>query len=274
MPGKIATAILALTLPGTALAQAVSDPRRPAPAFDTMPPELPAMRGPAVLIFSKTNGYRHDSIAHAVAAVRKLAEARGFSTYATENAAIFNREQLARFDLIVFASATGDMFTPDQRTAFQGWIAAGHGFVGLHGAGDGSHPEWYREMLGYAGYTGHPRGADQFQASDLIVIDRTHPAMHHLPARWRWAEEYYAYKFPPRADAHVLARLDETGMRLEPRHSMGDKHALIWWRCEGRTRIFYSALGHKPETWSDARHLEMIGGAIDWAARREGSGCD
>ncbi len=78
--------------------------------------------------------------------------------------------------LVVFASATGDMFSPDQRAAFQRRIAAGHGFVGLHGAGDGSHPAWYQALLGYGSYAGHPGGADQFQTGDLIL--RSHASRH------------------------------------------------------------------------------------------------
>lgn len=268
MKSLIALSALALTQ-----TTPVADPHRPAPTFDSVAPTLPALRRSAILIFSKTNSYRHDSIPATVAAVGKLVRARGWSVYATENAAVFNPAQLARFDAVVFASATGDLFTPEQRAAFQRWIAAGHGFVGLHGAGDGSHPEWYQQMLGYGGYTGHPGGADQFQQSELILLDRTHPATRSLPPRWRWTEEYYAYQAPFRADLHVLARLDETGMRLEPKHSMGANHALIWWRCEGKARIFYSALGHKPEAWSDPAHLKLVDGAIAWAARKVGSGC-
>lgn len=258
--------IAALALPLAMLAlQDAPDPHRPEPTFDSVAPDLPALRRPAVLIFSKTNSYRHDSIPDSIRAVSALARKRGWSVYASENAAIFNPDQLARFDLIVFASATGDMLTPVQRGAFEKWIAAGHGFVGLHGAGDGSHPAWYQAMLGYSGYTGHPGGGDQFQTSDLVIVDRNHPAMRKLPPRWRWTEEYYAYQGAFRPDLHVLARLDESGMRLGPRHSMGEHHNLIWWRCEGPTRIFYSALGHKPETWSDPNHLAMIDGALGWA---------
>ncbi|WP_168355988.1 ThuA domain-containing protein [Sphingomonas gei] len=268
---KLVLGLGALALLG---GQAAPDPHSPAPTFDTVAPQLPALRRPAILIFSKTNSFRHDSIPAAVAAVAKRLRARGWSSYATENAAVFNPAQLARFDAVVFASATGDLFTPDQREAFRAWIAAGHGFVGLHGAGDGSHPDWYQAMLGYGGYTGHPGGADHFQQSELILLDRTHPATRHLPPRWRWTEEYYAYSQPPRDDAHILARLDETGMRLEPKHRMGDKHALIWWRCEGKARIFYSALGHNPESWSDPAHLKLVDGAIGWAVRKAGKGCD
>lgn len=251
------------------------DPHRPAPTVDAVAPQLPALRRPAILIFSKTNSYRHDSIPAAVTAIETLARSRGWSSYATRNAAVFNPAQLARFDAVVFASATGDLFAPDQRAAFKNYLAGGRGFVALHGAGDGSHPDWYQQLLGTGGqYRGHPGGKDQFQTSDLIVLDRDHPATRQLPPRWRWTEEYYAWGTPPRADVHVLARLDETGMRLEPKHTMGDKHALIWWRCEGKARIFYSALGHAPESWSDPAHLKMLNGAIGWAARKTGKGCD
>lgn len=266
-------ALIPAIQPATAQTQA-PDPHRPAPVFDSVPPRLPALRHPTVLVFSKTNGWRHDSIPQQVEAVSALARKRGWSVYATENAAVFNPAQLARFDLIVFASATGDMFKPEQRAAFEGWLALGHGVVALHAAGDGSHPAWYQRLIGYGGYTGHPGGADQFQTSDLILLDRAHPATRHLPARWRWTEEYYAYAQPVSADAHVLARLDETGMRLQPKHIMGDRHALIWWRCEGKARIFYSALGHNPEAWSDRILLRMVDGAMAWAARQAGKDCD
>lgn len=250
------------------------DPRRPTPTFDSVSPQLPVLTRPAVLIISKTNGYRHDSIAQAVPAIERLVKARGWSSFATENAAVFNPSQLAKFDVIVFASASGDIYTPNQRAAFQSWIAKGGGWVGLHSAGDGSHPDWVVRMRGNGKFIGHPGGADQFQPGELVVTDRAHPATRALPARWRWTDEYYSWDAPPAPDAHILARLDESSLRLDSRFRMGEGHALIWWRCEGRARIFFSALGHKAEAWSNPAHLKMLDGAIGWAARREGTGCD
>jgi hypothetical protein len=268
----IATIAAALILALQA-APAAPDPRRPQPTFDHVAPEVPDVPRPAVLIVSKTNGYRHDSIEQAVPAIEELVAARGWSSYATENAAIFNPEALAKFDVIVFANASGDIYTPDQRAAFQAFLARGGGFVGLHSAGDGSHPDWFVKIRGNGNFTGHPGGADQFQAADLAVADRSHPATRNLPARWRWTDEYYSWDAPPAPDAHILARLDETTLRLDPQYRVGAGHALVWWRCEGRARIFYSALGHRAEAWSDAAHLGMLDGAIGWAARSEGTGC-
>ena len=271
---KAALALAAALLLTAQTPAAAPDPRRPAPTFDRVAPDLPALGRPAVLIVSKTNGYRHDSIAAAVPAIEALVKARGWSSFATENAAVFNARDLARFDVIVFANASGDIYTPDQRDAFRAWIASGGGFVGLHSAGDGSHPDWFVKLRGNGRFTGHPGGGDQFQAADLTIADRSHPATRHLPARWRWTDEYYSWDAPPAADAHVVAWLDEGTLRLDPKLRMGDGHALIWWRCEGRARIFYSALGHRAEAWRDATHLQMVNGAIGWAARKEGTGCN
>lgn len=276
MPTAKLAAVLLLTLQAgstPAPPAAVPDPRRPAPTFDTVAPTLPELKHPAVLIVSKTNGYRHDSIAQAVPAIEKLVKARGWSSFATENAAVFNPESLAKFDVIVFANASGDIYTPEQRAAFRAFIARGGGFVGLHSAGDGSHPDWFVRMRGNGNFIGHPGGADQFQTAWLSVKGRGHPATWHLPERWRWTDEYYSWDAPPAADAHVVAWLDEGTLRLEQKLRMGDGHALIWWRCEGRARIFYSALGHRAEAWRDPTHLQMVNGAIGWAARKEGTGC-
>jgi type 1 glutamine amidotransferase len=255
-------------------APAEPDPHWPAATFDTVAPELPELAGPAVLIVSKTNGYRHDSIAVAVPAIERLAAARGWSSFATEIAAVFNAEQLARFDLVVFASASGELFTEDQAAAFQAWVAEGNGFVAIHASGDASMPDWFDDMIGGAKFIGHPGGEDQFQAGDLVIEDRTHPATRHLPARWRWTEDFYSFDPRPSADSHVLARLDEAGLRLPGRLQMGDDHPLVWWRCEGRARVLYSALGHQDEAWADEAHLQLLDGAMGWAARADGEGCD
>ncbi|WP_432768850.1 MAG: ThuA domain-containing protein [Sphingopyxis sp.] len=266
-------ALAALLLAPLAAAPQATPPSDSPPQSDA-PPALPPLARPAVLIVSTTTGFRHDSIAEAVPAIERLAKARGWGSFATENAAIFHPAALAKFDVIVFANATGDFHTPARRAAFRAFLARGGGFVGLHSAGDDSHPDWFVTLRGNGRFTGHPGGGDQFQAADIRVADRTHPATRHLPTRWHWTDEYYSWDAPPAADAHVLARLDEAGMRIEPKLRMGGDHALIWWRCAGRARIFYSALGHRAEAWADPDHLKMVGGAIGWAARAEGAGCD
>ncbi|UWX04831.1 ThuA domain-containing protein [Pseudoxanthomonas sp. NC8] len=82
----------------------------------------------AVLVFSKTNGFRDDAqIQAANRALRRLVEARSWDVYVSENAALFNPEALAKFDVVVLNSTSGDTFLPTQRDAFRHWLEQGGG---------------------------------------------------------------------------------------------------------------------------------------------------
>lgn len=255
-------------------------------SYDRQPPILPAaLTGTTVLIFSKTNGYRDDpQIRAANVALASIARGRGWTTYTTENAAIFNAAQLKRFRVVVWSSVSGDVLTPEQRAAFKHWIEAGGGFVALHGAGgDPAYDwKWYVDDLIGAQFIGHTMGP-QFQKATLIVEDRTHPATRHLPAQWSRTDEWYSFTSSPRGKGyHILATLDEQSydpaVKFLPLVKpldirMGKDHPMIWTHCPGRGRAFYSALGHQPAAYSEPAHLRMIEGAIAWAAGLEGPAC-
>lgn len=253
-------------------------------SYDREPPVLPALKSPAILIFSKTNGYRDDAqIMAANAAIEKLVRARGWSSYTTENAAIFNPAQLGRFQAVVWNSVSGDVLTGEQRKAFRSWLEAGGGFVGLHGSG--GDPEyawkWYVNDLIGAQFIGHTFGP-QFQGALLNVEDRDHPATHDLPAQWTRRDEWYSFASSPRAKGYrVLVSIDEKSysplMKLpltDARNiAMGADHPMVWTHCVGKGRAFYSALGHEAAAYSEPAHLTMIGGAIAWAADIEPAPC-
>ena len=254
--------------------------------YDTVAPQLPsALPGTAVLIFSKTNGYRDDAqIVAANAALEQIARQHGWSTYTTENGAVFNPAQLARFKVVLWNSVSGDVLTAAQRDAFRKWLEQGGGFVGLHGTGgDPSYAwRWYVDSLIGAQFIGHTMGP-QFQPATLVVEDRTHPATRHLGPTWQRVDEWYSFAGNPRAKGyHVLMSIDEGSYTPEqamwpfPGHKsvrMGKDHPMVWTHCEGRGRVFYSALGHRPEAYAEPLHRQMIAGAISWAAGIEGPGC-
>ena len=143
--------------------------------FETTPPELPAdIRRPAILVFSKTNGFRHEeAIPAGNTLFAQMARDNGWGHFQTENGATFSPEILSRFDVVVFNNVSGDVFTPDQRAAFKRFIENGGGFVGLHAAGDNSHAawDWYsREVIG-AKFTQHTMDP-QFQQATVHVEDQ------------------------------------------------------------------------------------------------------
>ena len=254
-------------------------------AYDKDAPKLPELKQPAILIFSKTNGFRDSNqIATANAALEKIAKDKGWASFTTENAAVFNAEQLAKFKAVVWNSTSGDVLTPEQRAAFKAWMEAGGGFVGLHGAGgDPSYKwQWYVDDLIGAQFIGHTL-SPQFQQGRLVIEDQTHPATKGLGAEWVREEEWYSFDKSPRAKGyHILVTLDEASyaprekipLLVDKDLRMGKDHPIVWTHCLGNGRAFYSALGHRAESYAEPKHLAMIAGAISWVAGIEGPECD
>ncbi len=237
--------------------------------MDNVAPNLPReLARPAILVFSKTNGFRHhEAIPAAETAFRDLAAASAWSIFVTENGAVFSPENLEQFDVVIWSNASGRILLDDQRAALRHFIESGGGFVGLHAAGDASHESWpwyVNEVIG-AEFTGHPRRS-HIQQAEIIVEEPDHPTMQHLPARWSRSDEWYSFAESPRGRVKVLARLDESSYAPESL-AMGDDHPIVWSRELQRGRIFYSALGHTGEAWSESAHVEMVGRAIAWAGR-------
>ena len=178
---------------------------------------------------------------------------------------------------------SGDVLDPAQKQAFQSWLEAGGGWVGIHGSGgDPSYAwRWYVEELLGAQFVGHPM-RPQFQQATLLVEDRTHPATRHLASRWVRTDEWYSFAESPRAQgARVLVRLDESSYRpvfdlglYERDLAMGEDHPVVWSHCPGDGRAFYSALGHQASAYAEPAHRELLEGAIAWAMRRDGGACD
>ncbi len=247
------------------------------PVVDTVPPELPADLEEGdikVLLFSKTSGFRHEeAIPAAQASLERLAARNGWTVFATENAAVFNDDQLARFDVVFGNNITGDNWTDEQKQSFVRWVEGGGGFVGVHGAAGTRYRywDWYTDaLLGGGRFTGHPM-MPQFREARVVVEDSTHPTMSHFGGEFTRTDEWYSFEASPRtAGSHVLATLDESTYEPGDELSMGEDHPIIWIACPGEGRSFYSALGHRAPTYVWPEHEKMLEAAIDWAA---GDGC-
>ena len=246
--------------------------------YETAPPTLPAdLPRPAILVFSKTNGFRHaESIDAANALLAGFAKEAGWGYFQTENGATFSPELLAKFDAVVFNNVSGDPFTPAQRDAFKAFLEAGGGFVGIHGSGGdfGYLWDWYVNDLIGAQFIGHTMDP-QFPQATVRIEDRTHPATRSLPESWTREEEWYSFDKSVRAKGyHILATADETSYTPKGMFGqdvrMGKDHPLVWWHCVGKGRALYSALGHKPEYYSEPNHIALVKGAVNWAMRLEG----
>ncbi len=211
-----------------------------------------------VLVFSKTQGFRHDAIPEGIAALRKLGQANHFEVTATEDGAEFTDEKLAPYQLVVFLNTTGDVLDDTQQAAFEKYLAKGRGFMGVHSATDTEYGwKWYGQMIG--GYfAGHP----QIQPATLQVVNRKHPATAHLPESWKRTDEWYNFK-NLQEDNKVLIKLDEKSYEGGKN---GDNHPTAWYKEFGGGRVFYTGGGHTKESYKNEDFLKHLQGGLLYAA--------
>ncbi|GAB3202236.1 hypothetical protein GCM10027293_27340 [Pontibacter aydingkolensis] len=210
-----------------------------------------------LLVFSKTNGYRHESIPDGVVAIQKLGQEHQVLVTATEDAAYFMADSLKEFKAVVFLSTTRDVLNPVQQTAFEKYIQAGGGFVGIHAATDTEYDwPWYNKLVG-AYFESHP----QVQQATIEVLDKTHPATTHLPEKWERTDEWYNFRdINPKIK--VLAMLDEKSYQGGKN---GDQHPIAWYHEYDGGRAFYTGLGHTTQSYSEPLFLQHIWGGIWYA---------
>ena len=210
---------------------------------------------PRLLLYTRTADYRHDSIPAAVAAVRTLGP---FEVDATEDPAALEAP-LDAYAAVVFLSTSGEVLTPAGRERLAGYVESGGGFAGVHAAACTEY-DWpyYGELLG-ARFARHP----EFQPGRVVVEDHDHPATSHLPAVWDFTDEWYDFRANPRAAVRVLLSADESSYSGG---GMGPDHPLAWCRPQGEGRVFYTALGHAAEAYTDPMFRAHLLGGLDWAA--------
>lgn len=223
---------------------------------------------PAVLVFSHTTGFRHASIEPAVAALSAAAKARGYVVTASEDPALFDRPaRLKGFKAIILVSTTTKRGDPasewlagSRREALQAFVRGGGGIVGIHGAADSHYGwDWYGRMIG-ARFARHPRGTP---TGTVARADLDHPAIRALPGTLTLTDEWYWFDdLDPRLRPLLLldpASIGEKGANLRP---------LAWAHSFEGGRVFYTALGHTPESWADPRTVGHVMGGLDWAIGR------
>jgi cytochrome c len=216
-----------------------------------------------VLVFSKTAGFRHGSIADGIAMLQSQASANGFVVETTEDASAFNAINLARFRAVVWLSTTGDVLTDAQQSAFQTWLEAGGGYVGIHAAADCEYSwPWYGNNVLGAGawFLSHPA----IQTATIIRESASDISTAHLPQNFSFNDEWYNFRANPRPEVTVLLRLDESS--YSPGNgAMGADHPISWKRNVGLGRSWYTGLGHRTQTYDDSGFQQHVLGGLRWA---------
>ena len=211
------------------------------------------------LLFTKTAGYRHESIANGATTIAALGAAHAFTVDATEDAGVFEDTQLAAYRVVIFFNTSGDVLDERQQAAMERFVRAGGGFVGIHSATDTEYDwPWYHQLIG-AYFQNHPA----IQPAAIDVVDQQHPSTRHLPARWQRTDEWYNFRAAPGPDVSILAMLDESSYTGG---TMGAAHPIAWCHSFDGGRAWYTALGHTAESYDDPLFQQHVLGGITWAS--------
>jgi cytochrome c len=244
---RIFLVVVALALVGAAYYAWIT---RPIPDF-----------GRKVLVFSKTTAYRHEVISTAVTAVTELGRREQFNVVATEDSELFSDENLKQYQAVLFLNTTGDVLDDEQQVAFERYIQAGGGYLGIHAAADTEWREdpwfWYQRLVGGV-FISHPSDSDQL--AELAVVGE-HPALDKLPKNWTASDEWYDFQRVSK-DINVLLTVDEGSYEGG---QMGENHPIVWYRDFDGGRSFYIGLGHTASSYENTYFLSLLHGGLEYA---------
>jgi type 1 glutamine amidotransferase len=232
------------------------------------------------------NGYQHEAINHAMATIERLGwESGEYDTYIRTDSQLITKRpitfktgtgiatgeqflvrDLNYFDAIFFFGVREIDLTPEQRADLLAFVSDGKGFVAAHSAITAffSWPE-FGEMLG-GRFDEHPWGITD---ATVIVDDRKFPAMQRFRPGSVVHDEHYQLKEFSRSKLRVLAHLDPATLDMTKPliHRTDGDFPVAWAKNYGKGRVFYSTLGHVPESWDTPLIQQMYFDAIRWALR-------
>ncbi len=220
-----------------------------------------------ILVFSKTMGFRHESISSGLKMLYDQSKKQNWVITATENSELLQDQFLSGFDVVVFLNPTGDAIQNKNQETFEKWMNSGKGFVGIHAAADCEYEwPWYGSLVG--GYfKTHPAA----QEATVIFENFDHPSMKPFKGMKSYTtfDEWYTFKENPRQKVNVLASLDESSIKKYDNENwkMGD-HPIIWWSEKEGVRSFYTGFGHTHEAFQDKKVIDHITNAVNWAGHR------
>lgn len=231
---------------------------------------------PAILLFSKTSGYRHgESIDASKPAFADLAKRNGYFVYETESGGVFNKAQLAKFSVVIFNNSTGEVINDEQKKALEEYVKNGGSLIGIHGAGDDSHHwDWYENNLLGAKFSHHPINP-QFQETVLTLQPVTDSILNNqLPLQWGHTDEWYVFfKNPKEKGFKIIYNID--GDRINPsgnilfvkdkNFGMTKEHPVAWYNTIEKGKTFYTSIGHDSRAWKNENFLKLLENALKWS---------
>ncbi|WP_025739920.1 ThuA domain-containing protein [Aquimarina pacifica] len=233
-----------------------------------------------VLVFHKTNGYRHsDAITESIQMLEELGTSTAYDNWTvdeTQDPSVFTTDNLSQYEVIIFSNTTGGGLLDDnQKSAMETFIQSGKGFIGFHSAtdtyrndsADASWP-WYNELVGAIVQTSPNHTSNNLQGTMNILTNHvTTSHIGDIGDTWQHNEEWYYWEQNGGQLSNnntVLLEVQSTGSA-----SYDATRPITWLKEYDGGRSFYTALGHNGETYaSNQTFRQMIQKAVLWVSNR------
>ena len=237
-----------------------------------------------LLIFSKTNTFRHSSIPVGTVAITLLGKKTGaWTAVHSEDDSMFEPEKLKEFDAVLMLNTTGEVFRPakmpDDAKAKQkvldrearlkdslvAFVKGGKGLAGTHSATD-TYQSWgaYNDMMGGA-FINHP----WHTKVPVKNLAPKHPVNEAFDGKgFDITDEIYQFRSDTAlgAERKILLALDTTKMDVTKGGSRKDgQYAVSWVSTYGKGRTFYCSLGHRDEIYYNPTILKHYLAGLQYA---------
>ncbi|MBE2315412.1 ThuA domain-containing protein [Solirubrobacter sp. CPCC 204708] len=216
-----------------------------------------AQTGPKVLVLKGADNATNTA---AVAAMKALGTANGFTVEEAAGVDDINSSKLADYQSLVFLNVGGDVLDPGGEAALQSYVERGNGFLGIGSTATlqpGS--DFVTSLIG-----ARPTSAGETAAKTLVAGDRVHPATRELPLQAERNDVWYQWRSRPTGKTHVVARYHA------PTESAGDgtavggtDHPISWCHDFQGGRSFYMGMGRTTAAWDDTLSKHVLG-ALQW----------
>lgn len=231
---------------------------------------------PAVLLFSKTTGFRHgESIDASKPVIQAMGKRNGWFVYETEEGGVFNPAQLKQFKAVIFNNSTGRVLNDAQQEALQRYVEAGGALLGIHGAGDNSHHwPWYEKNLLGTRFSHHSLNP-QFQKTAVMVEPAADSSLTQaLPRTWVHEDEWYVFFDQPKGvqlasyiNGEAISPNGNLLWMKDKNFGMGKYHPVAWYRTVGQGKTFYTSMGHAGAVWNEPNFVRLVENGLRWAVQ-------
>jgi type 1 glutamine amidotransferase len=245
-----------------------------------------------VLFFTKSAGFEHsvikrtapDKLGHAEQILTDMGKAHGFAVTCSKDGRIFTPENIAKWDAICFYTSgilteegtdKNPAMTVEGKKLLLQSIQNGKAFLGFHAASDCFHHQPdpsdksarfvsyandldpYTQMLGAEFIRHGPQ-----QKAKIYVTDTRFPGLENLKDGFELHEEWYTLKDFVK-DMHALLVIEPKGMKGVDYQRA--PYPVAWAHMVGQGHVYYNAMGHREDVWTNPLFQDMIFGALGWA---------